>query len=282
MWLITALHVAAAADSAETMRYGASVTDISGHVIAGALVQAYQYPTQGRGVDPELVTNVTTGVDAKFEVTLRPYSPSVVTKPRLAQAWRDPSPNITNGTPMVLSPPTVLAGVVVYETDKPMNGAEVFVCVAHTGEKQGYRTFLRRNLARQLFSSRTDASGRFRIENFPADSTAELDLRAPGKVLPPRRAQFGPESLCWRSGQQDIRLVVEPSTDIEGNVVTDTGEPAANAWVELRPVASTLAVPWEPYRNVTNGLFRGNGGNSIPSHPVSPPQPRRSLTVTSP
>jgi len=124
---------------------------------------------------------------------------------------------------MVLSPPTVLAGVVVYETDKPMNGAEVFVCVAHTGEKQDYRTFLRRNLARQLFSSRTDASGRFRIENFPADSTAELDLRAPGKVLPPRRAQFGPESLCWRSGQQDIRLVVEPSTDIEGNVVTDTG-----------------------------------------------------------
>jgi hypothetical protein len=160
---------------------------------------------------------------------------------------------------MVLSPPTVLAGVVVDETDKPMNGAEVFVCVAHTGDKQDYRTFLPRNLARQLFSSRTDASGRFRIENFPADSTAELDVRAPGKVLPPRRAQFGPESLCWRSGQQDIRLVVEPSADIEGKVVTDTDEPATNAWVELRPVASTLAVPWEPYRNVTNGLFRFAG-----------------------
>jgi cation transport ATPase len=75
MWLITALHVAAAAESAETMRCCASVTDISGHAIAGALVQAYQYPIQGRGVDPELVTNVTTGVDGKFEVTLRPYSP---------------------------------------------------------------------------------------------------------------------------------------------------------------------------------------------------------------
>jgi hypothetical protein len=243
MWLIASPHMAVAADNAETMRYCASVTDISGHAIAGALVQAYQYPTQGRGVDPELVTNVTSGVDGKFEVTLRPYSPLVVIKPGLAPAWRDPSPNATNSPAMVLSPPTTLAGVVVDETEKPLSGAEVFVCVAHMGDKQDYRTFLHRNLARQLFSSHTDASGRFRIENFPADSTAELDVRAPGKVLPPRRAQYGPESLFWRSGQQDIRLVVEPVADIEGKVETDTGESVTNAWVELRSLARTLAVP---------------------------------------
>jgi protocatechuate 3,4-dioxygenase beta subunit len=259
MWLIAAPHVAVAADSAETNRYCASVTDIGGHAIVGAMVQAYRYPAQGRGVDPELVTNVTTGVDGKYAMTLRPYSPLVVTKPGLAPAWRDPSPNDTNGAPVVLSPPTILAGVVVDETDKPMSGAEVFVCVAHTGDKQDYRTFLHRKLARELFSSHTDASGRFRIENFPANSTAELDVRVPGKVLPPRRAQSRPESLLWRSGQQDIRLVVEPSADIEGKVETDTGETVTNAWVELRSVARTLAVPWEPYLIVTNGRFRFAG-----------------------
>ncbi|MCX6906348.1 MAG: carboxypeptidase regulatory-like domain-containing protein, partial [Verrucomicrobia bacterium] len=97
------------------------------------------------------------------------------------------------------------------------------------------------------------------IENFPANSTAELDVSAPGKVLPPRRAQYGPDSLFWRSDQQDIRLVVEPPAEIEGKVETDTGEPVTNARVELRSVARTLAVPWEPYSNVTNGLFRFAG-----------------------
>ena len=173
IWLIASPHVAVAADNAETMRYCASVTDISGHAIAGALVQAYQYPTQGRGVDPELVTNATSGVDGKFEVTLRPYSPLVVIKPGLAPAWGDPSPNATNSPAMVLSPPTT--------------------------------------------------------------------------------------SLFWRSGQQDIRLVVEPLANIEGKVETDTGEPVTNAWVELRSVARTLAVPWDPCRNLTNGLFRFAG-----------------------
>jgi hypothetical protein len=259
IWLVAAPHVAVAADSAETMRYCASVTDISGHAIGGAVVQAYQYPTQGPGAGLELATNVTTGADGKFEVTLRPYCPLVVTKPGLAPAWRDPGSNDTNGTPMVLSPPTMLAGVVVDETGKPLTGAEVFVCSAHTGDNKDYRTFLGGKLARQLFSSHTDASGRFSIENFPANSTAELDVSAPGKVLPPRRAQYGPDSLLWRSGQHDIRLAVEPPAEIEGKLETDTGEPVTSARVELRSVARTLAVPWEPYRNVTNGLFRFAG-----------------------
>jgi protocatechuate 3,4-dioxygenase beta subunit len=251
--------LAAASDLAETTRYRASVADISGHAIPGAMVQVYEYRTQGRGADPELVTNVTSGADGKFEVALRPYSPLVVTKPGLAPAWRDPNPNETNGAPMVLSLPTTLAGVVVDETGKPLSGAEVFVCVAHMGDKKDYRTFLHAKLTRQLFSSRTDADGHFSIENFPSDSTAELDVNAPGKVLPPRRVQYAPDSLLWRSGQQDIRLAVELPAEIEGKLETDTGEPVTNASVELRSVASTVAVPWKPYRNVTNGLFRFAG-----------------------
>src|ERR1035437_995118 len=169
LWLIAAPYVVVAADSAETIRYCASVTDTSGHAIVGAVVQAYQYPTQGPIAGPELATNVTTGADGKFEVTLHIYSPLVVTKPGLAPAWRDPGSNQTNGAPMVLSPPTMVAGVVVDETGKPLSGAEVFVCAAHMGDKKDYRSFLHHKLAQQLFSSHTDASGRFRIENFPAN-----------------------------------------------------------------------------------------------------------------
>ena len=257
--VMAALRSGGAVNLPDTFRYSARVTDSDGHAIAGALVEAYQYPEQGRNPDPELVTNLTTGAEGKFEVTLGPYSPLVVTKPGLAPAWRDPGPHETNGAPMVLSPPTTLAGVVVDETGKLLSGAEVFVCVAHLGDKQDYRTFLHGKLGRQLFSSHTDASGRFQIENFPANATAELDVVAPGKVLPPRRAQYGPESLLWRSGQQDIRLMVEPPVEIEGKIETDTGEPVTNGWVELRSLARTLAVPWEPYRNVTNGLFRFAG-----------------------
>jgi len=256
---MAALRSDGAMNLPDTFRYSARVTDSDGHAIAGALVDAYQYPEQGRNPDPELVTNVTTGAEGKFEVMLRPYSPLLVTKPGLAPAWRDPGPNETNGAPMVLSPRTTLAGVVVDETGKPLSGAEVFVCLAHLGDKRDYRTFLHRKLTRGLFSSHTDASGHFRLENFPANATAELDVSAPGKVLPPRRAQYGPESLLWRSGQQDIRLVVEPPAEIEGKLETDTGEPVTNTWVELRSLARTLAVPWEPYRNVTNGLFRFAG-----------------------
>ena len=257
--VMAALRSGGAVNLPDTFRYSARVTDSDGHAIAGALVEAYRYPEQGRNPDAELVTNVTTGAEGRFEVMLRPYSPLVVTKPGVAPAWRDPGPNETNGASMVLSPPTTLAGVLVDETGKPLSGAEVFVCVGHLGDKQDYRTFLHRKLTRRLFSSHTDASGRFQIENFPANATAELDVVAPGKVLPPRRAQYGPESLLWRSGQQDIRLMVEPQVEIEGKIETDTGEPVTNGWVELRSLARTLAVPWEPYRNVTNGLFRFAG-----------------------
>ena len=74
MWLTPAPRLAAASDLAETTRYRASVTDISGQAIPGAVVKVYEYRTQGRGANPELVTNVTSGADGKFEVVLRHYS----------------------------------------------------------------------------------------------------------------------------------------------------------------------------------------------------------------
>jgi hypothetical protein len=74
---VAALGSAAAANPTETFRYRACVTDSDGHAIAGAVVEAYQYPEQGRSPDPELMTNLTICAEGKFEITPRPYSPLV-------------------------------------------------------------------------------------------------------------------------------------------------------------------------------------------------------------
>jgi hypothetical protein len=259
MCLIAALAQAAAATSPEALRYCGCVTDGGGRAIAGAVVEAYRYPEQGRNPNPEVVTNVTTGADGKFEVVVPAFSRLVVRKPGMAPAWRELNPYRTNNAPIALSPPTTLAGVVVDQAGGPVREAEVFVSAAHTGDKADRTTFLGGKLTRQLFSSHTDANGHFQIENFPGNSMAELGVSTPGKVLPPRWVGYSPEGLPCRSGQHDIRLVVETPAQIEGRIETETGEPPTNAWVELRPIRPSFAVPWEPVRGVTNGAFRFNG-----------------------
>ena len=87
--VIAALDSAAAATSPEALRYAGCVTDSGGHAVAGAVVEAYHYPEQGRNPNPELVTTVTTGADGKFELTVPAYTHLVARKPGLAPAWRE-------------------------------------------------------------------------------------------------------------------------------------------------------------------------------------------------
>ena len=250
---------AATPNTSEMPRYYGCVTDSGGHAIPGAVVEAYHFPEQRRPLDPELLTNATTGADGKFEVSVPAYSELVVRKASLAPGWREARTFKTNDAPIVLSAPTTLAGAVVDKAGRPVSDAEVFVCAAHSGDKADYAGFLWGKLARRLFSSRTDADGHFQIENFPANARVELDVAAPGEVLAPRRVEGSPENLLCCSGQQDIRLVVEAPASIEGRIETETGEDVTNAWVELKTVGSTFAIPWERVREVTNGLFRFGG-----------------------
>lgn len=254
--LLSASPSSAATDSLAAGRYRSSVSDTNGHAIAGALVEVYRYQEQPEK-DLELATILTTGADGTFEIPWVNYTHLIARKPGLAPSWRQLTPTATNRGPMVLSPPTRLAGVVVDESAKPVSQAEVFVCAAHIGATTEWSTLLGARLARQLFSTRTDSNGRFEIDSFPANSTAELGVRAPGKVLPPRRVQYSPKNLLWRSGQQDIRLVVEPPAQLAGKVETESGEPLTNAWVELRPTGSSFDVgPWESVSSVRNGGFQ--------------------------
>ena len=75
--------------------------------------------------------------------------------------------------------------------------------------------------ARSLF--RPDCGGRpFRIENFPANAQANLDVTKKGKALRGGGTEleevFG-NVLRYQPGKEEIRLVVEPSGAIVGNVI---------------------------------------------------------------
>jgi protocatechuate 3,4-dioxygenase beta subunit len=89
--------------------------------------------------------------------------------------------------------------------------------------------------ARDCFSVRTAADGRFRIANFPAAYQADLGVRKAGKTLGVR-ASFG-GTLPYASGQQDIKLTLEAAGNIEGKVTAE-GTGRAMAGVTLRVNAS--------------------------------------------
>jgi protocatechuate 3,4-dioxygenase beta subunit len=259
LFLPSALLSMAASNPTDPRTYRAQVTDSAGHAIAGAKVEVYRWLPE-RPSEMGLATNLITGADGIFELPWSSYNQLIIRKTGLAPAWWEMRPNETNNAPLVLSPPAGLSGVVVDEAGKPASQAEVFVSVAHLGGRTDWSTLLSAQFTRPMFTSRTDAAGRFRIENFPTDATAELSVAAPGKVLPPRRVQYSPGSLLWHSGQTDIRLVLELPATIEGRVETETGQPLTNAQVELRPTAYSLGVAsWKSVEGVANGGFRFSG-----------------------
>jgi len=127
---------------------------------------------------------------------------------------------------LVLTPPAVLAGVVVDEANKPVANAEVSVAkaVREISPEDGARSFnyFTGKLAHDCFAAHTDAAGRFRIENFPTNATATLAVQSPGKALRQSPQDSGVfDSLPYRAGQEDIKLVVEPAGSIEGKIIAE-------------------------------------------------------------
>ena len=252
-----------------TFRLSGTVVDAEGRPVTDAVVESYQRVgdiSLGRG-DMELKQRVTTGTNGAFEFSLpRAATVLLARKPGVAPAWKEywnPTKDVSEER-LVVTAPTTLAGVVVDETDKPVADAEVFVSLAFTeiSLAGGGRTFssLDGKLARECFSTRTGADGRFRIEGFPTDATADLAVIVPGKALrQPPREYIGPDSMQCRAGDQDIKLTVEPASSIEGKVVAEeTGQPISGARLWLQPDRPGFFGPGErePAQSSTDGVFR--------------------------
>ena len=236
----------AAADLSQPVHYTATVVDIAGHPVPGATVDHYR--AKARAWAPgenELIQSVTTGTKGGFELQLTgEFTLVVAQKPGLAPSWRSGFPRPGTAERFVLRPPGVLAGIAQDEAGHPVPEAEVYVSTAwqETRDAQGGQAYhyLSGRPARRCFSTRTTTEGRFRLEGFPTNAAADLCVVAPGQVLPePKRNHRGPDTLPYRTGPREIKLVVVPAGAIEGRVVTEGRRlPVAGAKLLLAPEGS--------------------------------------------
>jgi protocatechuate 3,4-dioxygenase beta subunit len=248
-----------AAEGDATWQYTGTVVDEAGRAVAGAKVEVYQsqtaggpfwHPDWGPQDEPPTVTDAQGG----FSISAPPdASLVVVSRAGLAPAWKVWNADlVADPDPLVVTAPTVLAGVVVDEHDQPVAGAEVWVDRAEVEDEYSSRQYnpISGPPARALFSVWTGADGRFRITNFPANGNARLVVRRPGK------AQYAmgnrdPGSQEFRSGQTNVELLLGPAGAVTGRVVVqETGQPLAGVSVWLGSGGFT-----EPVQSRADGTF---------------------------
>ena len=116
------------------------------------------------------------------------------------------------------------------------------------------------NIARDLFTARTSADGKFRIENFPADAQAILLVKKTGKALRQTASLIRYDELPFHAGQEDIILTLDPAGSVAGKVVVrGTGQPLAHAVVGLEPATQgigTLLLDQKPIASAADGSFQ--------------------------
>ncbi len=260
--------------AAQNLNCSGTVTDVAGSPLAGATVEYWRFegnPFLANHL--ELNKQITTDTNGAFEFQVSRASGNLLArKPGLAPAWQQLGPQAGSAHEpgekwkLVLATPAALAGVVVDEADKPVANAEVSVAMAVSEIPQGSgaRTFnyITGKPAQDCFAARTDPAGRFRIENFPANATAMLAVESPGKALRSSSQDFaGFDSLPWRAGQADIKLVMEPAGSIEGKIIAaGSNQPPPVAELTLQPDTPGFFgfTGHEPVQSGAEGAFRIN------------------------
>jgi protocatechuate 3,4-dioxygenase beta subunit len=256
-------------NAAKVIHCAGTVVDADGKPLAGAVVASYQFANGGwavGGAEIEERQRVTTGTNGVFELQVPSgYTFLLARKAGLAPAWKqfsNPTKDLTEER-LVCTPPTTLAGMVVDETEKPVGNAEVWVSFAcsiglREDGSMSYAYASGKPL-QECFSVRTAADGKFVIQGFPTNAAADLAVRMSGKVLRELpRDSVGPDTMRCRSGQQDIKLIVEPAGSVEGKVVVqETGQPLAGMRLSLDGVrpGSVRSGNREPGESRADGTF---------------------------
>ena len=256
-----------ASSAAQEFKCSGTVTDSDGHLLAGVTVAYWSYGTYRLGANPlNLSKQITTETNGAFEIQV-PRRPGylVARKPGLAPAWEQFMATHDWEMRLTLTPPVALAGVVVDEADKPVANAGVSVAMVRTEvmRDDGGRSFnnLPANIASNYFAVRTDVAGHFRIENLPTNATAALDVQAPGKTVRLSSEDFTVNALSalpWRAGQEDLKLVVEPSGSVEGKIVVEGGNlppPIARLTLQHNGPGFFPGGPSKPVETGPDGAF---------------------------
>jgi protocatechuate 3,4-dioxygenase beta subunit len=256
------------ASKAEKMRFAGTVVDWNGKPQAGVVVELYQFgrgfPVPGAEMKTDQTT--TTAENGSFEFRA-PASATVVfaRKPGLAPAWAsywNPQTDVTDEQ-LVLTMPASIKGTVVDDADKPVSDALVFITTAYAespaeggGTKSAYLTTMP---ARDQFSAKTGADGKFRIDGCPTNATVDLGVKKAGKVLRDLKRQYvSPETMRCRPGKAEVKLVLDDAGIIEGKVRSqESGQPLAGARISLqRQEQGFSGGTVEPVESKTDGTFR--------------------------
>jgi protocatechuate 3,4-dioxygenase beta subunit len=135
--------------------------------------------------------------------------------------------------PLVLEPPCVLAGQVVDADGKPVAKAEVQATPAALWGFNGGESWALPG-PQAWFAVTTDAQGRFRFEQFAADVSAGLRVRAPGGESRYVFHLHGSDFLGFQVGEADIRVVLPREGTIRGRTVDGQGRPVGGVDLMIR------------------------------------------------
>ena len=245
--LALALNVRAATNDAA--QFSGTVVDAQGSLVADAAVVLYQYPPRMSDGSYELEAkqHATTDSQGAFDFPMfHGQAVVLVTKAGLAPGWRTWYAAVPEEPQKIaLGTPSALAGVVVDDAGQPVADAEVWVSAAFNKAATdfGQPDYVSGKIARELFSARTSADGKFRIGNFPADAQAGLSVKKVGKARRQTGNLFRYDQLPYHAGQEDITLTLDPAGSVVGKVVVrGAGQPLANAVVGLEPVRPGMGV----------------------------------------
>ena len=252
-------------------KFSGTVVDAQGNPVAGATVVCYQQPSRpGSGwMDLEAKQRATTDSQGAFAFpTFRGQATMLATKAGFAPGWRVWYNAPEEPQKIVLSSSSALAGVVVDDAGQPVADAEVWVpdAINKTPTDYGQQSFVSGKIVRELFSARTSADGKFRIENFPADAQAILLAKKRGKALRPTASLTEYNELPFHAGQEDITLTLDPAGSVTGKVVVrGTGQPLAHAVVGLEPATPEIRLLLLDMGTIISGA---DGSFQIPDVPA--------------
>ncbi len=240
-------------EQAKKVTYIGKVIDEQGQPIADAKVSLHQitYGVTASSYDFKLVQEVGTKADGAFSFAMvagpdgHRQAIIVAEKQSLAVGWDNWEMQQDKQTDITLCQPKRLSGFVIDENSNPIADAEVSISFALAGQGDD-RRYLTNQVAPQLLTVKTDASGKFIFERLPADATFEFGVKKAGRaaVSTFNNAGYQGGKLQFVPGQTDIKLIVPIEARIEGIVVEKTsGKPVAG--VKLVVLEQQRVLPFD-------------------------------------
>ncbi len=260
--------------------YCGTVYDWQGRPVAGAEVLCAEkvYDIAGGRITWGTPTRTSTDRNGRFAVQMKVEHVDSV----WAVAWKEGfslgwQPTlwtcVGEDMPIQLGRPTVLAGVVLDESCKPIADATIRPLLRNQWMRASNEGCF--DEPREWLTARTDDQGRFRFDHIPDYASADLRVEAPG---------FASTSTCWvatpiagsqfAAGRTDIRVVLKPEAIVRGRIVDEeTGQGIAGVTLLARP--NTDGGAYHCAAPVTSGsdgafVYRGLSANDYSLQIVAP------------